>query len=360
MLEKFARGAKSPSVVKAAVAQISDDDVLFEVARDAKDEELFKLALGRIEDQKVFESITLAGGERSDYAISLLKDGAYVLSLLDKGEAGAVRNALAKKLDVKDISAEMCEKESDGAVKEILRARASDDVKAELAQRRKDRVKKAIAVAENDAKELGAIFAQSEMSKDNAQALADAYKGRAILFKKAKVGKVGSGRDASGKKAKVVTFAVENPYGPTFKPITVQGTFGEDVAAGLAKDQVVTVLGVVGESSDEASVSIGDGAVASGDDVSGLAASLDGSMSDEALDSMADEKGGSAGRRFADSQGLKIPDPEALVAEAKKRRKQKRTSRRSRVMGQKERSRLMRRTPLGRPPCRICRNSANS
>ena len=32
-LEKFARGAKSPSVVKAAVAQISDDNVLFEVAQ---------------------------------------------------------------------------------------------------------------------------------------------------------------------------------------------------------------------------------------------------------------------------------------------------------------------------------------
>ena len=48
----------------------------------------------------------------------------------------------------------MCEKEKDGAVREILRARASGDVKAELAQRRKDRVKKAIAIAENDAKEL--------------------------------------------------------------------------------------------------------------------------------------------------------------------------------------------------------------
>ena len=319
LLEKFARGAKSQSVVKAAVAQISDDSVLFEVARDAKDEELFKLALGRVGDQKVFESITLAGGERSDYAISLLKDGAYVLSLLDKGEAGAVRNALAKKLDVKDISAEMCEKEKDGAVREILRARASDDVKAEITQRRKDRIKKAIAVAENDAKELGAIFAKGKMSKDNARALAVAYKGRAILFKKAKVEKVGSGRDSSGKNAKIVTFAVENPYGPTFKPITVQGTFGEKAATGLAKDQVVTVLGVVEDPADESSVSIGDAAVASGDDVSGLEASLDGSMSDEALDSMADEKGESAGRRFAESQGLKVPDPEVLVAEAKKR-----------------------------------------
>ena len=319
LLEKFARGAKSPSVVKAAVAQISDDNVLFEVARDAKDEDLFKQALGRIEDQKVFESITLAGGERSDYAISLLKDGAYVLSLLGKGETGAVRSALAKKLDVKDISAEMCEKEKDGAVREILRARASDDVKAGLVQRRKERIKKAIAVAENDAKELGAIFAKGEMSKDNARALAKAYKGRAILFKKAKVEKVGSGRDASGKNAKIVTFAVENPYGPTFRPIAVQGTFGEKAATGLAKDQVVTVLGVVEDPSDEASVSIGDAAVASGDDVSGLEASLDGSMSDEALDSMADETGESAGHRFAESQGLKVPDPEVLVAEAKQR-----------------------------------------
>ena len=318
-LEKFARGAKSPSVVKAAVAQVSDDNVLFEVARDAKDEDLFKQALGRIEDQKVFESITLAGGERSDYAISLLKDGAYVLSLLDKGEAGAVRNALAKKLDVKDISAEMCEKEKDGAVKEILRARASDDVKAEITQRRKDRVKKAVAVAESDAKELGAIFAKGEISKDNARALAKAYKGRAILFKKAKVEKVGSGRDASGKNAKIVTFTVENPYGSTFRPIAVQGTFGEKAASGLAKDQIVTVLGIVDDPADETSVSIGDAAVASGDDVSGLEASLDGSMSDEALDSMADEKGGSVGSRFAESQGLKIPDPETLVAEAKKR-----------------------------------------
>ena len=319
LLEKFARGAKSQSVVKAAVAQISDDSVLFEVARDAKDEELFKLALGRVGDQKVFESITLAGGERSDYAISLLKDGAYVLSLLDKGEAGAVRNALAKKLDVKDISAEMCEKEKDGAVKDILRARASDDVKAEITQRRKDRIKKAIAVAENDAKELGAIFAKGEMSKDNARALAVAYKGRAILFKKAKVEKVGSGRDASGKNAKIVTFAVENPHGSTFRPITVQGTFGEKAATGLAKDQIVTVLGVVEDSADESSVSIGDAAVASGDDVSGLEASLDGNMSDEALDSMADEKGGSVGSRFAESQGLEVPDPEVLVAEAKQR-----------------------------------------
>ena len=215
-LEKFARGAKSPSVVKAAVAQISDDNVLFEVARDAKDEELFKLALGRIGDQKVFESITLAGGERSDYAISLLKDGAYVLSLLNKGEAGGVRNALAKKLEVKDISAEMCEKESDGAVREILRARASDDVKAELTQRRNDRVKKAIAVAENDAKELGALFARVEPSRDDVQALAEAYKGRAILFKKAKVREIGRGRDASGKMAKIVTFSGSPPKAAAF------------------------------------------------------------------------------------------------------------------------------------------------
>ncbi len=234
---KLALDAKSPAIAKVAVKRVKNESALLSIARKTSVFDIFKSAISRISDERSYEDIVVAGGDKSEYAIGLLKDTDYILMVFGKADKGVVRTALAKKIAEKDITAELCSNEKEGSIKRILfgraaddvqlevfassqddfrvwaaeqiaasritvelceaethlptrrvlRKRAPDEVKAELAKRRAEKIKKAVAIAERDGKELLELVATKKSDQIDTKKIATFFGGRLLFFKYAEI-----------------------------------------------------------------------------------------------------------------------------------------------------------------------------
>ena len=182
---KLALGSESSAVARAAADRITDEPALLSIARKTSVFSVFKSAISRVSDERSYEDIVLAGGNKSEYAIGLLKDTDYVLELFGKAEREDVRVAIAKRIAEKDITADLCENEKAKRVKVALLERASVEVKAELARRRAEKIKKAVAIAEKDGEELLDLVATKKSDQIDVKKVASIFKGRLLLFKHA-------------------------------------------------------------------------------------------------------------------------------------------------------------------------------
>ena len=313
--EALALRAKSDSVGKAAVERIDDAKILSQIINHAWSMAAFKAAANKVSDQHVLGEVIMAGGERSDYAISVLKDDAYARELYNKADKLGVRISLAKKIAQGDITADLCEKETAKEVKAVLLERASDEVKAELVHRRQEKIKKAIAVAEKDGKELLALIATKKSDQIDVKKIASIFKGRLLFFPNENMSANDYDLYDVGKRNACLITA-RKPTSDKWKvntSIDIRVIFEEgapSVKAKYSRNDRVSVCGIVNGRANEINFSIdGDvAAAADGLNIEKITHVFDlYDPDDVVLDSMLEDSGKSPTARYAESVGWELP-----------------------------------------------------
>ncbi len=143
------------------VARFPETRQCVALALGSKSDAIGKAAIAKLADRNALEDVIMAGGTRSDYAISVLKDGAYVLELFKKAKKLDVRLALAKKIAVKDITVELFKGETEMAMRKVLLERASEEVRGTIRNMEETRCKELLAEAKvkgKDTFELGGFY----------------------------------------------------------------------------------------------------------------------------------------------------------------------------------------------------------
>lgn len=360
---KLALDAKSLAVAKVAAERVKDESALLSIARKTSVFDIFKSAICRISDERSYEDIVLAGGNKSEYAIGLLRDTDYILMVFGKADNYVVRTALAKKIAVKDITTERCSNEKNDSIKKILfdrattdvqlevllasaqddfrlwaaerisashitvdlcesethlptrralRKRAPDYVKSELAKRRVEKIKKAVTIAEKDGKELLELVATKKRDQIDAKKVAAIFSGRLLLFRNTEMWNNqlhfnGTSLHDFKNKTPLRNGCLVNtpPRSPKAIYIEIAFDFGHPgVKERLSQGDSVSVAGIVNPGRSQSSLSLDGDVITPNDELERIIRILDTWDPDEvSLDLMLKGNAKSPTMRYAESVG---------------------------------------------------------
>ena len=216
-----------------ALSRLTDQEELVKVAKNIYDFETFKTAFNKIDNVRLLEDFILSQSrlyisDKFNYAIANIKDGAFLIELLNKAKDFKPRKAIAEAIPQADITVDLYEKEKDKEIRRILKNRASEEVQQELARVRLEKIKKAIVIAERDGKELLDLIATKKGDQIDGKKVAEFFGGRFLIVKDAEMGNNSVGRHIDDERIEGCLVRASKPTGDQWKfntPITVNVSF---------------------------------------------------------------------------------------------------------------------------------------
>lgn len=216
-----------------ALSRLTDQEALVKVAKNIYDFETFKTAFNKIDNIRLLEDFILSESglyisRKFNYALANIKDGAFLIELLNKAKDLKARKAIAEAIPQADITVDLYEKEKDKEIRRILKNRASEEVLQELARVRLEKIKKAIVIAERDGKELLDLIATKKGDQIDGKKVAEFFGGRFLIVKDAEMGNNSVGRHIDDERIEGCLVRASKPTGDQWKfntPITVNVSF---------------------------------------------------------------------------------------------------------------------------------------
>ena len=216
-----------------ALSRLTDQEELVKVAKNIYDFETFKTAFNKIDNIRLLEDFILSESglyisHKFNYALANIKDGAFLIELLNKAKDLKARKAIAEAIPQADITVDLYEKEKDKEIRRILKNRASEEVQQELARVRLEKIKKAIVIAERDGKELLDLIATKKGDQIDGKKVAEFFGGRFLIVKDAEMGNNSVGRHIDDERIEGCLVRASKPTGDQWKfntPITVNVSF---------------------------------------------------------------------------------------------------------------------------------------
>ena len=192
------------------------------VVKTVYDFETFKTAFSKIDNVRLLEDFILSQSglyisDKFNYAIANIKDGAFLIELLNKAKDLKARKAIAEAIPQADITVDLYEKEKDKEIRRILKNRASEEVQQELARVRLEKIKKAIVIAERDGKELLDLIATKKGDQINGKKIAGFFSGRFLIIKDSKMWNNGIVKHINGERREGCVIIAEKPTGDEWK-----------------------------------------------------------------------------------------------------------------------------------------------
>lgn len=205
-----------------ALSRLTDPEALVKVVKTVYDFETFKTAFSKIDNVRLLEDFILSQSglyisDKFNYAIANIKDGAFLIELLNKAKDLRARKAIAEAIPQADITVDLCEKEKDKEIRRILKNRASEEVKQELARIRLEKIKKAIVIAERDGKELLGLIATKKGDQIDGKKIAGFFSGRFLIIKDSKMWNNGVVKHINGERREGCVIIAEKPTGDEWK-----------------------------------------------------------------------------------------------------------------------------------------------
>lgn len=216
-----------------ALSRLTDQEELVKVAKNIYDFETFKTAFNKIDNIRLLEDFILSESglyisRKFNYALANIKDGAFLIELLNKTKDLKARKAIAEAIPQADITVDLYEKEKDKEIRRILKNRTSEEVQQELARVRLEKIKKAIVIAERDGKELLDLIATKKGDQIDGKKVAEFFGGRFLIVKDAEMGNNSVGRHIDDERIEGCLVRASKPTGDQWKfntPITVNVSF---------------------------------------------------------------------------------------------------------------------------------------
>jgi phosphoribosylanthranilate isomerase len=205
-----------------ALSRLTDQEELVKVAKNIYDFETFKTALNKIDNIRLLEDFILSESglyisDKFNYAVANIKDGAFLIELLNKAKDLKARKAIAEAIPQADITVDLYEKEKDKEIRRILKNRASEEVQQELARVRLEKIKKAIVIAERDGKELLDLIATKKNDQIDGKKVAEFFGGRFLIVKDAEMLNNGVVKHINGERREGCVIIAEKPTGDELK-----------------------------------------------------------------------------------------------------------------------------------------------
>lgn len=205
-----------------ALSRLTDQEELVKVAKNIYDFETFKTAFNKIDNIRLLEDFILSESglyisHKFNYALANIKDGAFLIELLNKVQDLKARKAIAEAIPQADITVDLYEKEKDKEIRRILKNRASEEVQQELARVRLEKIKKAIVIAERDGKELLDLIATKKGDQINGKKIAGFFSGRFLIIKDSKMWNNGIVKHINGERREGCVIIAEKPTGDEWK-----------------------------------------------------------------------------------------------------------------------------------------------
>ena len=205
-----------------ALSRLTDPEALVKVVKTVYDFETFKTAFSKIDNVRLLEDFILSQSglyisDKFNYAIANIKDGAFLIELLNKVKDLKARKAIAEAIPQADITVDLYEKEKDKEIRRILKNRASEEVQQELARIRLEKIKKAIVIAERDGKELLDLIATKKGDQINGKKIAGFFSGRFLIIKDSKMWNNGIVKHINGERREGCVIIAEKPTGDEWK-----------------------------------------------------------------------------------------------------------------------------------------------
>lgn len=205
-----------------ALSRLTDPNALVKVVKTVYDFETFKTAFNKIDNIRLLEDFILSESglyisHKFNYALANIKDGAFLIELLNKAKDLKARKAIAEAIPQADITVDLYEKEKDKEIRRILKNRASEEVQQELARIRLEKIKKAIVIAERDGKELLDLIATKKGDQINGKKIAGFFSGRFLIIKDSKMWNNGIVKHINGERREGCVIIAEKPTGDEWK-----------------------------------------------------------------------------------------------------------------------------------------------
>lgn len=205
-----------------ALSRLTDQEELVKVAKNIYDFETFKTAFNKIDNIRLLEDFILSESglyisRKFNYAVANIKDGAFLIELLNKAKDLKARKTLAEAIPQADITVDLYEKEKDKEIRRILKNRASEEVQQELARVRLEKIKKAIVIAERDGKELLDLIATKKGDQIDGKKIAGFFSGRFLIIKDSKMLNNGVVKHINGERREGCVIIAEKPTGDEWK-----------------------------------------------------------------------------------------------------------------------------------------------
>lgn len=205
-----------------ALSRLTDQEELVKVAKNIYDFETFKTAFNKIDNIRLLEDFILSESglyisHKFNYALANIKDGAFLIELLNKAKDLKARKAIAEAIPQADITVDLYEKEKDKEIRRILKNRASEEVQQELARVRLEKIKKAIVIAERDGKELLDLIATKKGDQIDGKKIAGFFSGRFLIIKDSKMLNNGVVKYINGERREGCVIIAEKPTGDEWK-----------------------------------------------------------------------------------------------------------------------------------------------
>ena len=205
-----------------ALSRLTDPEALVKVVKTVYDFETFKTAFSKIDNVRLLEDFILSESglyisHKFNYALANIKDGAFLIELLNKAKDLKARKAIAEAIPQADITVDLYEKEKDKEIRRILKNRASEEVQQELARVRLEKIKKAIVIAERDGKELLDLIATKKGDQINGKKIAGFFSGRFLIIKDSKMWNNGIVKHINGERREGCVIIAEKPTGDEWK-----------------------------------------------------------------------------------------------------------------------------------------------
>ena len=216
-----------------ALSRLTDQEELVKIAKNIYDFETFKTAFNKIDNIRLLEDFILSKSglyisDKFNYVVSNIKDGAFLIELLNKAKDLKARKAIAEAIPQADITVDLYEKEKDKEIRRILKNRASEEVQQELARVRLEKIKKAIVIAERDGKELLDLIATKKGDQIDGKKVAEFFGGRFLIVKDAEMLNNSVGRHIDDERIEGCLVWARKPTGDQLNfntPITVDVSF---------------------------------------------------------------------------------------------------------------------------------------
>ena len=205
-----------------ALSRLTDLEALVKVVKTVYDFETFKTAFSKIDNVRLLEDFILSQSglyisDKFNYALANIKDGAFLIELLNKAKDLKARKAIAEAIPQADITVDLYEKEKDKEIRRILKNRASEEVQQELARVRLEKIKKAIVIAERDGKELLDLIATKKGDQIDGKKIAGFFSGRFLIIKDSKMLNNGVVKHINGERREGCVIIAEKPTGDEWK-----------------------------------------------------------------------------------------------------------------------------------------------
>ena len=211
-----------PDLRALALSRLTDQEELVKVAKNIYDFETFKTAFNKIDNIRLLEDFILSESglyisRKFNYALANIKDGAFLIELLNKAKDLKARKAIAEAIPQAEITVDLYEKEKDKEIRRILKNRASEEVQQELARVRLEKIKKAIVIAERDGKELLDLIATKKGDQIDGKKIAGFFSGRFLIIKDSKMLNNGVVKHINGERREGCVIIAEKPTGDDLK-----------------------------------------------------------------------------------------------------------------------------------------------